>query len=143
MPETAYECMFIFNANAYARNPAGAAKGVEDMLKSVDGEVLASRMFDERKLAYPIKGHRKGVYWLTYARIDGTKLPKFNRACKLNDLILRHMVVKIDPRLVDTMVAVAQGKVKADEPEEKTEVKATETEAAEPKVEAEAATAES
>lgn len=111
MANNVYECMFIFNANAYARNPAGAAKIVEDMVKSLDGEILASRLFDERKLAYPINGHRKGVYWLTYASLESTSIVKFNRACKLNDIILRHMVVKIDPRLVDAMVSVAQGKV--------------------------------
>ena len=137
MPESVYECMFIFNANAYARNPAGAAKGVEDLVNNVDGEILASRLFDERKLAYPINGHRKGVYWLTYARLDHSSLPKFNRACKLNDIVLRHMVVKLDPRLVDTMVAVAQGKItpgeeekKEDKPAENAEEKPAEAEAA-------------
>ncbi len=110
MADTVYECMFIFNANAYARNPGGASAGIEEIVKSVGGEVLASRLFDERKLAYPINGHRKGVYWLTYAKMESTSIPKFNRACQLTDIILRHLVVKIDPRLVDTMVAVAQGK---------------------------------
>ncbi len=111
MAKNVYECMFIFNANAYARNPAGAANNIEEMVKAIDGEILASRLFDERKLAYPINGHRKGVYWLTYANLESTSIVKFNRACKLNDIILRHMVVKIDPRLVDAMVSVAQGKV--------------------------------
>jgi small subunit ribosomal protein S6 len=109
--------MIIFNANAYARNPAGAANTVDEMVKSVDGEMLASRLWNEQKLAYPIKGHRKGAYWLAYFRVEGEKLVKFNRACQLNDMILRHLVVKLDPRLVDPMVAVAKGEVPA-EPEE-------------------------
>ena len=83
MAQTVYECMFIFNANAYARNPAGASNNIEEMIKSLDGEVLANRLFDERKLAYPINGHRKGVYWLTYAKLESTTIPKLNRACKL------------------------------------------------------------
>ena len=134
--ETVYECMFIFNANAYARNPAGAANNIEEMIKSLEGEVLASRLFDERKLAYPINGHRKGVYWLTYAKLNPTTITKFNRACKLNDMILRHMVVKIDPRLVDAMVAVAKGNAPTAAPEEPAkeapakEAKAATTEAA-------------
>lgn len=109
MAQNVYECMFIFNANAYARNPAGAAKNIEDLISGVDGEILASRLFDERKLAYPINGHRKGVYWLTYAKLDSLVITKLNRACKLNDIVMRHLVVKIDPRLVDAMVSVAQG----------------------------------
>ena len=126
--------MFIFNANAYARNPAGAANSVEEMVKSVGGEMLASRLWNEQKLAYPINGHRKGAYWLTYFRIDSSKMAKFNRSCQLNDTILRHLAIKLDPRLVDPMVAVAKGEVPvaAEEPaeaaaEEKTEAVAAAT----------------
>lgn len=120
MAENVYECMFIFNANAYARNPAGAANAVEEMVKAVDGEMLASRLWNEQKLAYPINGHRKGAYWLTYFRVESTKLAKFNRACQLNDMILRHLAIKLDERLVDPMVAVAKGEVPPaeDAPEE-------------------------
>lgn len=109
MAENVYECMFIFNANAYARNPTAAANSVDEVVKSNGGQMLASRLWNEQKLAYPIKGHRKGAYWLTYFRIDSSKMVKFNRACQLNDTILRHLAVKLDPRLVDPMVAVAKG----------------------------------
>jgi len=112
--ENVYECMFIFNANTYAKNPAGVGKTVEEMIKGVDGEILASRLWNEQKLAYPINGHRKGAYWLTYARLESTTISKLNRACQLNDGILRHLVIKIDPRLVDTMVAVAKGEAVPD-----------------------------
>ena len=118
MAENVYECMFIFNANAYARNPAGVANNVEEMVKTADGEILASRLWNEQKMAYPINGHRKGAYWLTYVRFEGEKLAKFNRACQLNDSVLRHLVVKLDPRLVDPMVAVAKGEKPAEEPAE-------------------------
>ncbi|MDB2526374.1 30S ribosomal protein S6, partial [Mariniblastus sp.] len=130
--ENVYECMFIFNANAYARNPAGAATAVDELVTSNGGEILASRLWNEQKLAYPIKGHRKGAYWLSYFRIDSSQLVKFNRACQLNDSILRHLAIKLDPRLVEPMVAVAKGETPAAEApaEAKAEAKA-ETVAAE------------
>ena len=132
MAETFYECMFLFNANAYARNPAGASNAVEEIIKSVDGEILASRLWNEQKLAYPVAGHRKGAYWLTYFKVESTKLAKFNRACKLNDMILRHLAIKLDPRLVDPMVAVAKGEIPAAaEADESTEAEKT-TESTEP-----------
>ena len=112
MAENVYECMFIFNANAYTRNPAGAANAVEELVNANSGELLASRLWNEQKLAYPIKGHRKGAYWLTYFRMDGNKMAKFNRACQLNDMILRHLAIKLDPRLVEPMVAVAKGETR-------------------------------
>ena len=107
--DNVYECMFIFNANAYARNPAAAQKAVEELIESVDGEILASRLWNEQKLAFPIKGHRKGAYWVTYARVENTRVAKLNRSAQLNDSILRHLFVKLEPRLVEPMVAVAKG----------------------------------
>ena len=132
MAESVYECMFIFNANAYARNPGAAATTIEELVKTVDGEILASRLFDERKLAYPINNQRKGVYWLAYVKFESTTITKFNRACQLKDIILRHLVLAIDPRLVDAMVAVARGEAPAEAVEEadSEDVKPTETEAA-------------
>ena len=132
MAQNVYECMFIFNANAYARNPAGVSKAVEDLVGSIDGEILASRLWNEQKLAYPIKGNRKGAYWLTYFRADSGEMTKFNRGCQLNDSILRHLSIRLDPRLVEPMIAVAQGKnvASAEETAEEGEAKPAETPAA-------------
>jgi len=109
-----YETMFIFGANAYARNPGSASNGIKEIVESVEGELLASRVWNEQKLAYPINGQRKGVYWLSYIRMDGENLAKFNRACKLNDMIIRHLVIHVDPRLVDTLVAAASPQADAE-----------------------------
>ena len=130
MAENVYECMFIFNANAYARNPAGAATSVDELVTYNGGEILASRLWNEQKLAYPIKGHRKGAYWLSYFRIDSSQLVKFNRACQLNDSILRHLAIKLDPRLVEPMVAVAKGEAPAEAPAETSTEAKVETAAA-------------
>jgi small subunit ribosomal protein S6 len=109
--------MFLLNANAYARNPGNAAEAIEKIVSGAGGEMLVSRLWNEQKLAFPVKGHRKGVYWLAYFRLESTGMPKFNRACQLQDLILRHMAIKIDPRLVDTLLAVARGERPAPSPE--------------------------
>ena len=78
------------------------------MIEEVGGEVLVSRLWEERRLAYPIRGHRKGTYWLTYARLDGKKLVDVQRQCQLTNSILRVLFVKLDPRIVDTLVEHAQ-----------------------------------
>ena len=109
MPKKVYECLFIFNANAYARNPASASNSIRQMVESAGGDLLASRLYLEQKLAYPINGHRKGVYWLAFVKMDGDSFSKLNRACQLNDLIIRHMFTSFDPRLVDTLVERAKG----------------------------------
>ncbi|MFN9539914.1 MAG: 30S ribosomal protein S6, partial [Planctomycetota bacterium] len=106
MARTVYECMFILNPNAYAKNPSGAANTVEQLISSVGGKILASRLWNEQKLAYPINGHRKGVYWLTYIDMESTDMSKFNRQCQLTDIVMRHLAIRIDPRLVRPVVTV-------------------------------------
>jgi small subunit ribosomal protein S6 len=101
--------MFLFDPNAYARNPAGVAESINKMVESVGGEIMVSRLWNEQKLAYPVNGHRKGVYWLAYCKLESTDLVKFNRQCQLNDRLMRHLMIKIDPRLVDMLIAASQG----------------------------------
>jgi len=109
LAENVYEGMFILDSNHYARDPAAAAASVEELVEKNGGQLLASRLWSDQKLAYPIEGHRKGAYWLTYFRIDSQRLAELNRAARLNDTVLRSLVIRIDPRLVDAMVAHALG----------------------------------
>lgn len=106
-----YEGLFLFDSNRYARDPGGVPASVNDAITEAGGEMLASRLWAEQKLAYSINGHRKGTYWLTYFKIDPTKLVGLNRTFQLNDNILRNLVLAVDPRLVDALVAHATGNV--------------------------------
>ena len=81
------------------------------MIGDVGGEILVSRLWAEQRLAYQIKGHQKGTYWLAYFKLDTSKLKELNRACQLRESLLRFMFTRIDPRLIDALVAHAQEKV--------------------------------
>jgi small subunit ribosomal protein S6 len=105
-----YECLFILDSNRYARDPHAVSGTLPGIVQNLGGEVLANRLWTEQKLAYPIRGHRKGTYWLTYFRLDSGKVGEFNRACQLNENILRNLVVRVEPRLVDVLVSHALGK---------------------------------
>lgn len=104
-----YECMFILDSNKYAKDAAKVSGQVAQIVEKCGGEVLVSRLWVEQKLAYPIEGHRKGTYWLSYFRLDRAQVGLFNRECQLNENILRHLLLKVDPRLVETLVAHASG----------------------------------
>lgn len=108
MAESVYEGMFLLDSGRYGRDPEGVAGQIPKIIEEAGGELLVSRFWEERRLAYAIKGHRKGTYWLTYCRLDGTKLPDIRRQCQLSDSILRALFVKVDPRIVDTLVEHAK-----------------------------------
>ena len=101
--------MFIYDSNRYAKDPGGSSKLADDLIAKHGGEILVSRLWNEQRLAYPIDGHSKGTYWLTYFSMPGANLTEFNRDCEISEDILRHLAVKIDGRLVETLVAHASG----------------------------------
>ena len=72
-----------------------------------------SRLWEERRLAFPIKGQRKGAYWLMYFRLPTLRLTELTRQCEINDSILRQLFVKLPPSLVDPIIAHAKGEVTA------------------------------
>ncbi|PQO35459.1 30S ribosomal protein S6 [Blastopirellula marina] len=119
MAANVYEGLFILDSNRYARDPSGVAGQIQEHVEKLGGEILVSRMWIEQRLAYPINGHRKGTYWLTYFRLESTKLTDLTYQCNINDNFLRFLFVKHDPRIVDMLVAHADGSaVEAPEGEE-------------------------
>ena len=107
MTVNVYEGMYILDSNRYARDSAGVSGQIPEMIQKLGGEMLASRLWEERRLAYPIDGHRKGTYWLTYFKLDSGQLPGLNRQCQLSESILRTLFLKVDPRIADALVSHA------------------------------------
>jgi small subunit ribosomal protein S6 len=99
--------MFILDSNRYGRDPEAVSNQIPAMIEKLGGEMLVSRLWEERRLAYPVKGQRKGTYWLTYFRLDGPRLIEMRRQCQITDDILRVLFLKVDPRIVDALVAHA------------------------------------
>lgn len=107
MPVNVYEGMYILDSNRYSRDQTGVSGQIPEMVQKLGGEMLASRLWEERRLAYPIDGHRKGTYWLTYFKLDSTKLTDLNRQCQLSDSIVRTLFLKVDARIADALVSHA------------------------------------
>lgn len=108
MAATVYEGMFILDSNRYAREGTAVADSVNQLIEKNGGKLLVSRLWDDRRLAYPIGQHKKGTYWLTYFSMESTSLPTLTHDLRLNDTVLRNLFIKIDPRLVDAMVEHAK-----------------------------------
>ena len=107
MAVNVYEGMFILDSNRYSRDQAATSGQIGQMIEQLEGEILASRLWEERRLAYPINGQRKGTYWLTYFKLDSGQLSTLTRQCQLSESILRSLFLKIDPRIADALVSHA------------------------------------
>jgi small subunit ribosomal protein S6 len=101
--------MFLLDTSKVAGDVAAADKAIRGILDRNHAEVLIARTWDERRLAYPIGTQKKGLYYLTYFSSEGKNLTGIDRDCKLNEMIMRQLVLRIDPKLVEMMLEVAKG----------------------------------
>ena len=106
-----YEGLFIFDSNRFARDRDALAREVEGYVDSAGGELLVSRLWEERRLAYAIKGQRKGAYWLMYFRLPTSQLTALTRQCEINDAVLRQLFVRLPDSLVEPILAHAKGEI--------------------------------
>jgi small subunit ribosomal protein S6 len=102
-----YEGMFILDSNRFARDREKVSGQISKIIQEAGGEMLVSRLWEERRLAYVIKGHRKATYWLTYFRLPGDRLSEIRQKFRLSDSILRLLFLKVNAKIVDTLVAHA------------------------------------
>jgi small subunit ribosomal protein S6 len=88
-----YEAVYIFDA---ALDEAAISQKLEEYHKLVtgkEGEVTAVDHWGNRQLAYPIEKQRTGYYVVAQFNGDPTALPEFERALKLDESLLRYLVV--------------------------------------------------
>lgn len=105
-----YEGMFVID-NDLVREDWQAAKSlVTGTLEKHGATVHTARRWDERALAYPIKGRRRATYLLTYFEIEGDRNNDIARDLEITDGVLRY--------LVTSAAAVPEGEVEASQAEQ-------------------------
>jgi len=101
--------MFILDSGKFGANPEAAATEVAGVIGKVGGTVVAHRPWQDAKLAYAINGNRKGMYYLAFFTAESTALNDINLVVRLNESVLRHLVLKHDKDLFDRMVEMISG----------------------------------
>ena len=121
MDENLYEGMFLVDSGKFAADPDKCTNTLLGILEKAGATVVAHRPWQDGRLEYPIEGHRRGLHYLLYFRMAGSGVPTIDRSCKLNDTVLRHLLVKHPQVLFDSMVQAlnADESPPADEPKPK------------------------
>ena len=110
----AYEGMFLFPQTVSA-DLQSAADHVLETLSKGGAEVISLCKWDERRLAYDIKGNKRGVYFLTRFTADTRKVKEIERDCRLSEKMLRALIVRNDELTDEQMSTVEAAQRTADE----------------------------
>lgn len=91
-----YEGLFLISQGALASDPAGATQHVQDMLDRAEATTRVMHKWEERKLAYPIDGQKRGTFFLAYFDARPTQIANIERDCNLSETVLRVMMTRCD-----------------------------------------------
>ncbi|MFI4859938.1 MAG: 30S ribosomal protein S6 [Phycisphaerales bacterium JB063] len=91
-----YEGLFLIDQGALASDPAGAAQHVQDMLDRAEATTRVMHKWEERKLAYPIAGQKRGTFFLAYFDARPAQIANIERDCNLSEQVLRVMMTRCD-----------------------------------------------
>ena len=91
-----YEGLFLLNQQHAAADFPATVEFLKDVFRRADAEIIALRKWDERKLAYEIRGQKRGVYMLAYFRAKGAQIANIERDCNLSEQILRTLIIRAD-----------------------------------------------
>lgn len=93
-----YEVTFILNPNLGDDEVATNTERVNTLITNAGGEIVDVHPWGgKRRLAYPIERHRDGYYVTTKFRTAPNAAFGLDAQIKLNDNIMRHLVVRLDP----------------------------------------------
>ena len=89
-----YEMVLIFSASLEEGAVNGELAKITSIIEKSKGIITKTDIWGVKKLAYPIKHQENGFYVVLYFSSDTTVLPELDRLNKINDKILRHLIVK-------------------------------------------------
>ena len=109
-----YEGLFLF-PQAAVGDMQSAVDHLKDILGRADAKIISLRKWDERRLAYEIKGNKRGLYFLVYFEVQGSALVRIERDCNLSEHVLRSMVLRAEHVTREQMEAADGQEQLADE----------------------------
>lgn len=91
-----YEIMFVVRPDMEEAEIKKAAESMKKVLTDSKAKILEEKPMGQRELAYEVKKFTTGYYYLYVVEADATAEQEFNRVARINESLLRHIVVRVE-----------------------------------------------
>ncbi len=91
-----YEGLFLLNQHEVAADLNAAIEHLQGIFSRAGVTVEAMKKWGERRLAYPIKGQKRGTFVLVYLRAPRDRITQIERDCNLSEIVLRNLVIRAE-----------------------------------------------
>jgi len=88
-----YEGMFLIDSSLTGADWDGIIATIRTILEKAEAEIVSIEKWDDRRLAYDIKGKSRGTYILSYFRVDGGKIQDIEKSVRLSEKIMRVLIL--------------------------------------------------
>jgi small subunit ribosomal protein S6 len=112
-----YEGMFLFDP-VVVSDWEGIQAELNRLLERADARMIASTKWDERRLAYEVRGRKRGIYALTYFEAEPARIADIERDVQLSESALRCLILRVDHLTEDEMKEAASKPVSQAPPED-------------------------
>jgi ribosomal protein S6 len=89
-----YEGLFLLDSGYASANWDAVVKEIVGILERRGAEIIRLVKWDDRRLAYEIRHHKRGTYVLVFFKAPGKALKEIERDAQLSETILRLLVVR-------------------------------------------------
>jgi len=103
-----YELLYVVSNKFTGEETEPIAQKVEDLITTNDGNIVYRENWGKRRMSYPIKGFQFGYYRLLEFDLPADKIQEINRYLRLSNDILRHQIIKRQPRTVEEILAAKE-----------------------------------
>lgn len=94
-----YESTYIMNAALEDGEIETLIQRVSDFITEHGGNIIELNKWGRRRLAYPIKKKYNGFYVYMVFESAAEMVPQLERFYTLDDSIMRHLTLQLDPKL--------------------------------------------
>ncbi len=100
MATKSYELMFIVNPELSEDETKALIERIQSYIEETGGEVFDMNHWGMRRLAYPIRNHREGRYYLTHFTMPSEHINDVKRRMLLIEDVLRELITQFEGELV-------------------------------------------
>ena len=94
--QTTFENMKKFTKDKAIPSIKKTAENMKKVLTDAGAKVMEEKAMGQRELAYEIKKFTTGYYFLYVVEADSKTEQEFNRVARINESLLRHIVVRVE-----------------------------------------------
>ncbi|MCP4292474.1 MAG: 30S ribosomal protein S6 [bacterium] len=116
-----YELIFILRADQPEEQMAARVERVKTIVSAHDGQITQENHWGVRRLAYEIEYENKGNYMFLRFKSHGDAVAELDKFLRLDDKVLRHLVVVDEEWEERNRVAMAKRRQGQSEAAEATE----------------------